>query len=154
MSRIQCPKCQMKSPKQGPVLRVGSGEYVRSLECRRRNCQHKWEISVAEWIASRIGEDVSFKPPAEKKGILKDRAVIENPPYWDVVDLIHFEGDEEPDWLRISYYFKSPKGRLTWGGQTSITEPISVWKRIFLQASREKKWFREILTGVMKDLQK
>ena len=145
----------MKSPKQGPGLRVGSGEYVRSLECRRRNCQHKWETSVAEWIASRLGEDVSFKPPAEKKGILKDRAVIENPPYWDVVDLIHFEGDEEPDWLRISYYFKSPKGRLTWGGQTSIQQGADIGLETNIPPSIPRK---EVVlgntTGVMKDLQK
>jgi len=144
----------MRSPKSGLVHKAESGEYMRKLECSKRNCQHRWEIPVVEWIKSRVGEVVSFKAPAEKKGILKDRVVIENYPYWDVVDLIRFEGDNEPDWLRISYYFLSPQGRLIWGGQTSITEPISVWERILFTATQEKKWFKEILTGVMKGLQK
>jgi len=113
-------------------------------------------------ILSRIGTKVSFKYPGEegeKHGILKDRAVVEstNAPgavsYWDVVDLIEFKGEEEPEWIRIGYYRK-PKHRLIWGSQTTITEPVSIWKRILVKAAQEKKWFRDLLEEVMKELKK
>jgi hypothetical protein len=115
---------------------------------------------VREQILSRVGKRVSFKYPGtegEKTGILKDRAVVDSTnapgkvPYWDVVDLILFEGEKEPEWLRIGYYRK-PKERLNWGSQTTITEPISIWKRMFVAAARDKKWFRDLLDGVMKEL--
>lgn len=115
---------------------------------------------VREHILSRIGEKVSFKFPGsegDKHGILKDRAVIESTnapgtvPYWDVVDLIEFKGEKEPEWIRIGYYRK-PKEKLNWGSQTTITEPVSIWKRILVSAARDKKWFRELLEDVMKEL--
>jgi hypothetical protein len=111
-------------------------------------------------ILSRIGKNVFFKYPGsegDKHGILKDRAVVESTnalgtvPYWDVVDLIQFEGEEEPEWIRIGYYRK-PKHTLNWGSQTTITEPVSIWKRILVNAAREKKWFRDLLEDVMKEL--
>ena len=98
-------------------------------------------------ILSCIGKRVSFKYPGnegDKHGILKDRAVVESTnalgavPYWDVVDLIEFEDEEEPEWIRIGYYRK-PKHKLNWGSQTTITEPVSIWKRILVSAAREKK---------------
>lgn len=113
-------------------------------------------------ILSRIGTKVSFKYPGEegdKHGILKDRTVVESTnapgavPYWDVVDLIEFKGEEEPEWIRIGYYRK-PKHTLIWGSQTTITEPVSIWKRILVNAAREKKWFRDLLEEVMKELKK
>jgi len=113
-------------------------------------------------ILSRIGTNVSFKYPGiegEKNGILKDRVVVESTneigavPYWDVVDLIEFKGEKEPEWIRIGYYRK-PKQTLNWGSQTTITEPVSIWKRIFLNAAREKKWFRDLLEDVMNELKK
>jgi hypothetical protein len=55
---------------------------------------------------------------------------------------------------RISYYLKGRNGALTWRGQTSITEPISVWKEILVHAAREKNWFRDFLEDVMKELRK
>jgi hypothetical protein len=57
-------------------------------------------------ILSRIGTKVYFKYPGEegdKHGILKDRTVVESTnasgavPYWDVVDLIEFKGEKEPE---------------------------------------------------------
>jgi hypothetical protein len=113
-------------------------------------------------ILSRIGKEVSFKYPGsegDKHGILKDRAVVDSTnapgtvPYWDVVDLIQFEGEEEPEWIRIGYYRK-PKHTLNWGSQTTITEPMSIWKRILVNAAREKKWFRDLLEDVMEELKR
>lgn len=113
-------------------------------------------------IRSRIGKKVSFKYPGnegDKHGILKDRAVVEssneigNVPYWDVVDLIEFKDEKEPEWIRIGYYRK-PKQKLNWGSQTTITEPVSIWKRILVNAAREKKWFRDLLEDVMNELKK
>ena len=115
---------------------------------------------VLHKILSKIGKPVSFKYPGNegrKEGILKDRAVVESAnrsgavPYWDVVDLIEFEGEEEPEWIRIGYY-RRPEHGLQWGSQTTITEPVSIWKRILVNAAREKAWFRDLLEGVMKEL--
>jgi hypothetical protein len=52
--------------------------------------------------------------------------------------------EKEPKWIRIGYYRK-PKDTLNWGSQTTITEPVSIWKRILVNAAREKKWFRDLL---------
>src|SRR5262245_15846751 len=83
-----------------------------------------------------VGRPVAFQYPGNegrKQGRLRDRFILrsnpesEGVPYWDVVDLIEFAGEEEPLWIRIGYYRK-PKERLVWGSQTTITEPASVWK--------------------------
>ena len=89
-------------------------------------------------------------------GILRDRALVTSPgstgvPYWDVVDLIEFNGEAEP-WIRIGYYRK-PANRLVWGSQTTITEPVSVWRRLMIHAAREKPWFRKFLEEIMAALQ-
>jgi hypothetical protein len=71
-------------------------------------------------ILSCIGRKVSFKYPGnegDKHGILKDRGVVESAndvgmvPYWEVVDLIEFKHEKEPEWIRIGYYRK-PKRKL------------------------------------------
>ena len=76
-------------------------------------------------ILGRIGGEVSFKYPGEegtKCGVLKDRVVVEstNTPgdvsYWDVVDLITFQGEKEPMWIRIGYYRK-PHQKLNWAAK-------------------------------------
>jgi hypothetical protein len=59
---------------------------------------------VAQKILSRVGTPVTFHYPGNeghKHGTLKDRAVIfssaaSKVPYWDIVDLIEFPGDDEP----------------------------------------------------------
>ena len=109
-----------------------------------------------------VGRGVSFQYPGNeghKKGRLKDRVIIpSNPgstgvPYWDVVDLIEFPEESEPEWIRIGYYRK-PKDHLVWGSQTTITEPIAVWKRILVEAAKKKKWFRALLKDVMREIEK
>ena len=72
-------------------------------------------------------------------------------PYWDVVDLIEFEGEKEL-MIRITYYRKKPGQSLNFGGQTSITESISVWRKMLVSVAREKKWFRELLDDVTDEL--
>jgi hypothetical protein len=116
--------------------------------------------NVKKKILSRIGKEVSFKYPGNersKKGILKDQTVIKGSnvrtvPYWDVVDLIEFVGKRNSKWIRIGYYRK--KQKLNWGSQTTITEPISIWKKIFINAAREKEWFHKLLEDVIKELKK
>jgi hypothetical protein len=158
MDKTECPKCQKKMPPKRSPVKVKNGEYLQPMTCK--NCGHVWEMRVDHWILSRVGQKVAFKPPAKKQGTLKDRAVVASAnvpgkvPYWDVVDRIQFEGDEDPEWIRISYYLTDNQGLLTWGGQTSITEPVAVWKTILLQAAREKKWFRDLLQDVMNELEK
>ncbi|AVQ12334.1 Uncharacterized protein XB16_2007 [Leptospira santarosai] len=71
-------------------------------------------------------------------------------PYWDVVDLIKFENEKE-HWMHIGYY-RRPKDKLVWGNQTTITEPISTWKKVLIQATKEKPWFRELLSEVNAEL--
>ena len=111
-------------------------------------------------IRQAVGKPISFRFPGSeghKEGILKDRAIVlSNPettgvPYWDVVDLIHFPQESEPDWIRIGYYRK-PKDRLIWGSQTTITEPVTVWKRVLIEAAKQKPWFRGLLEDVMREL--
>jgi hypothetical protein len=65
--------------------------------------------------------------------------------YWDVVDLIEFPHKGKPQqWIRIGYY-RQVGDILRWGSQTTITEPAKVWKRVFMQAATQKKWFRDLL---------
>ena|SRR5258705_5340316 len=112
-------------------------------------------------ILSRIGTKVDYIFPGDERsqhGILKDRSVIESQyggtvPYWDVVDLIEFQGEKEPEVIRIGYYRK-PGQNLNWGSQTTITETVSGWKRMLVKAAREKKWFRDLLEDVMRELEK
>ena len=116
---------------------------------------------VVDQIKKCIGRPVSFKFPGDeggKTGVLRDRAVmISNPrtkgvPYWDVVDLIEFKDEPKPLWIRIGYYRK-PNDTLNWGSQTTITEPVDVWKRLLVQTARQKPWFRRLLEDVMSELQ-
>lgn len=121
----------------------------------------KTDESVILKIRKPIGKRVHFQYPGNeghKTGVLKDRVIVpSNPgevgvPYWDVVDLIEFSEETEPLWIRIGYYRK-PQEHLVWGSQTTITEPIRVWKRLFVQAATEKAWFKQLLIDVMRDLQ-
>ena len=120
------------------------------------------QLDEVKKILSRVGGTVSFKYPgteADKHGILKDRVVVKSTnelgevPYWDVVDLIEFKDEKEPEWIRIGYYRK-PKYKLNWASQTTITEPVSIWKKILRNTARQKKWFRDLLEDVMNELKK
>jgi hypothetical protein len=115
----------------------------------------------ANKIRDRIGKRVTFTyPEGTRHGILRDRFVFPSHchptciPYWDVVDLIEFEGDgeHEPRCIRIGYY-RNAGQKLVFGGQTTITEPVSVWKKMLVGAAREKPWFRELLEDVMRELE-
>ena len=94
-----------------------------------------------------VGEPVRFAYLGNKgvqTGRLKDRVVgtgscVPGVQYYDVVDLIEFDGQSEP-WVRITYYRHLPDGRMIFAGQTSICEPISVWTRL-RAAARQKDWF-------------
>ena len=101
------------------------------------------ETDVTQKILEAVGKPVNFRYPAgeeHKKGILRDRSVLYSGmsatgstgvPYWDVVDLIEFPNEPEPYWIRIGYYRK-PKDKLNWAGQTTITEPIGIWKKLLV----------------------
>ena len=113
-------------------------------------------------ILGRIGKRVNFKFPANEKsrsGKLVDRAVVRSIPgtrgvqYWDVVDLITFQNKTNPEWIRIGYY-RAHNGRLQWGSQTTITEPIMTWKRVLIKAAKQKPWFRDLLISVVAELRK
>jgi len=115
---------------------------------------------VAKRILSKIGQEVCYSFPGNEgklRGTLKDRAVIVSPTesvvqYWDVVDLIEFNGKKEP-WIRFGYY-RRPKDTLIWGSQTAPTGPASEWKEIFINTARQKKWFRKLLEEVCRELAK
>ena len=120
--------------------------------------------SELKQILEKIKTEVHYKYPnkeGDKKGYLKDRCVLspdekkKGVPYWDVIDLIVFpnEPKEMQENMRIGYYRK-PKDRLVWGSQTTITEPLGVWKKLLIKAANEKIWFRELLEEVIDDVKK
>ena len=119
--------------------------------------------TVEEVILRDLGtKKVHFKYPGvegELRGTLEDRCVlaagnnIGGVPYWDVIDLIKFEGQNEPDFMRIGYFRKPLNlNRLVWGSQTTITEPLSTWKALFVKAALEKDWFRSLLEQVVSEV--
>ena len=105
-----------------------------------------------------VGKPVKFNFPDDKdnkRGILKERVIVWSgwsgegnkvgAIYWDVVDLIEFPHRGKPrQWVRIGYY-RQVGDKLRWGSQTTITEPPRVWKRVFAQAAKQKKWLRDLL---------
>ena len=107
-----------------------------------------------------INKPVSFTYPGTDgpmRGILKDRAVIRGgnaagAKYWDVVDLIEFGSKPSDRCIRISYY-RQVGDKLGWAGQTSITEPLYVWKRMLVQAALEKPWFCDLLFSAVNEIQ-
>jgi hypothetical protein len=118
------------------------------------------ETEILEKMRKPIGRAVTFKYPVGEKprrGVLKDRAIIrsneryhDEVPYWDVADLIKFDGEPET-WLRFGYY-RMPKDRLNWASQTALTDRMDAWKRLMVQAAREKPWFRDLLREVMREV--
>ena len=112
------------------------------------------EEEVRARLLRAIGRKVKFKYPGnavDKHGRLMDREIIRSGDderlgavYWDVVDLIEFLEEEHTQWIRIGYY-RQVGDRIRWGSQTTITEPLHIMRRVFAQAAREKKWFRDLL---------
>ena len=103
-------------------------------------------------IRTRLGKPVHFKYPGNegsRRGVLKDRVIIRsNPtakgvPYWDVVDLIEFPDAPEPLWMKVGYY-RYTEGRRFWGSQTTLTDPLSAWRRLFVKA-KSRPWFTPLL---------
>ena len=111
------------------------------------------EQAIAK-MTKAIKKPVSFTYPGserKKHGVLKDRAVVwsgdyPEGQYWDVVDLIEFRGEDQL-WMRIGYY-RQVGDNLGWGSQTTITEPLTVWKRMLVEAAREKEWVRTLVLDV------
>jgi len=114
------------------------------------------------YLCSKIGEPVNFKypePPYLLKGKLLDRCVIEAGEddwvvYWNMIDLIRFEGEDE-DWLRITYYrYKKKEKRWVFAGQTSLSDPISQFLELFVMVIKEKEWIRPLFREVYKQCEK
>jgi hypothetical protein len=120
------------------------------------------EEKTVQKILEQVGKPVSFNfPPNEpnRKGILRDREVVKSIPgamdvqYWDVVDKIEFPDNNEQMWIRIGYY-RQVGDKIRYASQTTITEPISIWKKLLVQTAKEKIWFKELLFEVFNELEK
>jgi len=106
---------------------------------------------IRQKLMEPVNKGVHFKFPGgmSRRGKLLDRVVVwsghaPDADYWDVIDLIEFPEHRHRRWIRLGYY-RQVGDRLRWAGQTTITEPIHVMRRLFRQAAREKGWFREVL---------
>ena len=128
------------------------GRHPASTDRSKQTRNRPSDEAIERQVLSRIGSRVHFKYPGDegsRHGVLKDRVVIKSSegiqgiPYWDVVDLIEFAGAPEPLWMRVGYY-RYAKDRLVWGSQTTLTEPLSVWQRLFL-AAKSRSWFAPLL---------
>ena len=120
-------------------------------------------LDVIKKIRAAVGKRVLFiyiADKAERRGYLKDRVVVPSGrgpgktavPYWSVIDLIEFDHEPEP-WIRITYYRK-PKDRLIFAGQTTATFRIREWRKLLLKAASDKPWFRDLVKDVMRGLRK
>jgi hypothetical protein len=116
--------------------------------------------AAATDILKRVGKPVCFGytgMEGSKAGVLVDRAVLysrvgsSGVPYWDIVDLIRFPTEPETEWMRIGYYRKAGN-KLVFAGQTTITEPLAIWKQLLVHAAREKPWFKALLEEVMREI--
>ena len=91
------------------------------------------------------------------KGKLIDRYVIKGGEddwviYWNMIDLIRFETEDE-DWLRITYYrYKKKEKRWVFAGQTSFSDPISSFRELFVNAIKEKEWIRLFFKEICKKM--
>ena len=113
------------------------------------------EVAIGEKLQKPVGKKVFFRfPEGLKTGILEDRcsvranAAYDEVPYWDVIDLIKFDGEDSP-WLRVGYY-RTAKDTPFWASQTTLTDRMETWEELMVKAAREKPWFRSLLERVMK----
>jgi hypothetical protein len=120
------------------------------------------ESEQIEYLNSKIGKPVVFKypePPYNRRGELKDRFLVKDTDddvvtYWNLIDLIKFEHDKE-NWLRITYYrYKKQEKRWVFAGQTSLSDPISAFEKLFVEAIRKKEWIRPLFKEVFKQCSK
>lgn len=111
-----------------------------------------------DYLYNKIGDPVNFTYPkgeGDLSGKLVDRIVILDGEgdlvvYWNMIDLIEFEGEDE-NWLRITYYrYNKEKRRWIFAGQTSISDPISVFVKLFVKAIKEKEWIRPLFREIYK----
>ena len=99
------------------------------------------------YLYSRIGKPVNFTYPTgegDMSGRLIDRVVVFGSEYgsivyWNIVDLIRFEGEDE-DWLRITYYRYNKKDK-KYSKEEHIREQFSniiqhIWWRLGRSNSR------------------
>ena len=128
------------------------GRHPASADNSSRILSRRSNAEIERQILSRVGKPVHFKYPGNegsRRGVLKDRVVTQsNPgaqgvPYWDVIDLIEFPGARESLWMRVGYY-RYVKGRLVWGSQTTLTDPLPAWRRLF-KAAKTRPWFAPLL---------
>lgn len=111
------------------------------------------------YLLSKIEEPVTFTYPEGPplRGKLSDRSVTfdredDSVVYWNVMDRIRFEGEDE-DWMRITYYrYKKKEGKWIFAGQTSISDPISDFGKLFINAIKEKEWIRPLFRKICKEL--
>jgi hypothetical protein len=108
------------------------------------------------WLYSRIGNPSYFTYPTgegDMAGRLIDRVVVFGSEYgsivyWNIVDLIRFEGEDE-DWLRLTYYrYNKEKRKWVFAGQTPLCDPISSFGEIFVKAIKEKDWMRQLFKKI------
>jgi hypothetical protein len=107
--------------------------------------------------AGKIGDEVVFsypEPPYEFKGKLMDRIIVKSGEdeivrYWNLMDLIRFENEDE-DWLRITYYrYKKKENKWVFAGQTSLSDPISQFEELFVTGIKEKDWIKRLFKNVV-----
>jgi hypothetical protein len=108
-------------------------------------------LSPVEKILNRIGKSVTYEYPGsegKRRGVLRDRTVLSagrNPTgvhYWHIVDLIDFSDHKEP-WIRIGYYRK-PKDRLVFAGQTTSTHRHIAVETPICQGSARQGMVQEV----------
>jgi len=114
------------------------------------------------YLYSKIGEPVNFKypePPYLLKGKLLDRYVnfvAEDDwvVYWNIIDFIKFEGEDE-GWLRTTYYrYKKKERKWVFAGQTSLANPLSGFLELLVNTIKEKEWIRPLFREVYKQCSK
>ncbi len=115
-----------------------------------------------QYLYSKIGDPVRFKYPrgekSDKFGKLIDRVVCydgdnEKAFYWNMIDLIEFENENEK-WLRITYYRYKKIGKWVFAGQTSISDPFNSFVVLFAKAIKEKEWIRPLFKNVYRQCSK